>query len=445
MTAETYTGQMEEIMKEINAIIENNKKKLIEDVLKLVSYESVKDEEREGKPAGEKVDEALQAALAMGSAYGFRTMNVDGHAGVIEYGDGEDYVAVLGHLDVVPVGEGWTKNPLGEIHEGRIYGRGTMDDKGPMVAALHGLVAIKEAGIPLSHRIRLIFGTSEESGGPDIENYLRKEKQPVSGFTPDAEFPAINAEMGILVIKLSKSIAGSAVTALEGGQAVNMVPDRAYVRYMDKGEEKTLSFEGVSAHGSTPHKGKNAISDLLLAMKEEEAFTGLKDTLSVLVYNLAMDLDGHNMGIDLHDDASGKLVLNLGKIRLENDHLDTYINIRYPVTYRKEDVTEKIREIFEGEGFAFEILAHDGPLYFPKDAAFIRKLMAVYERETGDQSEPLAIGGGTYAKMMKNIVAFGPQLPGREDTIHQLDEYILIEDLMTCARIYANAMIELAK
>jgi succinyl-diaminopimelate desuccinylase len=171
----------------------------------------------------------------------------------------------------------------------------------------------------------------------------------------------------------------------------------------------------------------------------------LKDTLSVLDYNLAMDLDGHNMGIDLHDDASGKLVLNLGKIRLENENLETYINIRYPVTFKEEDVTEKIRTIFEGEGFTFEVTAHDGPLYYPKDAAFIRKLMDVYAKETGDHSEPLAIGGGTYAKMMKNIVAFGPLLPGREDTLHQLDEYVLIEDLMTCARIYANAMIELAK
>ncbi|WP_312650845.1 Sapep family Mn(2+)-dependent dipeptidase [Proteiniclasticum sp.] len=430
---------------EINQIIEKNKEKLINDVLKLVSFESVKDTAKEGKPAGEKVHAALEEALAMGKAYGFKTMNVDGHAGVIEYGEGEDYVAVLGHLDVVPVGEGWTKNPHGEVSGDRIYGRGTMDDKGPMVSALHGLVAIKESGIELSHRIRLIFGTSEETGGPDIENYLKKEKQPISGFTPDADFPAINAEMGILVIKLSKELKGRELLALEGGQAVNMVPDRTVVRFIENAEEKELSYKGVSAHGSTPHKGENAISMMLHDLKSKSFDKELKDTLSVLDYNLAMDLDGHNMGIDLHDDASGKLVLNLGKIRLENENLETYINIRYPVTFKQEDVTEKIRTIFEGEGFTFEMMAHDGPLYYPKDAAFIKKLMDVYAKETGDHSEPLAIGGGTYAKMMKNIVAFGPLLPGREDTLHQLDEYVLIEDLMTCARIYANAMIELAK
>ncbi|HSL87193.1 MAG TPA: Sapep family Mn(2+)-dependent dipeptidase [Bacteroidales bacterium] len=429
----------------VNQIIENNREKLIEDVLKLVSYESVKDTPKEGMPAGEKIGEVLEETLAMGRAYGFETINVDGYAGVIEYGEGEDYVAVLGHLDVVPVGEGWTKDPHGEVVGDRIYGRGTMDDKGPMVSALHGLIAVKESGVPLKHKIRLIFGTSEETGGPDIENYLKKEKQPISGFTPDADFPAINAEMGILVIKLSKQIDDENLAALEGGQAVNMVPDRATVRYLDNGEEKTLSFEGVSAHGSTPHKGKNAISALLHDLKDREALSGLKDTLSVLNYNLAMDLDGHNMGIDLYDEASGKLVLNLGKIKYENQKLDTYINIRYPVTFKEEDVTEKIRTIFEGEGFDFEVLAHNVPLYYPKDAAFIRKLMDVYREETGDDSEPVAIGGGTYAKVMENIVAFGPLLPGREDTLHQLDEYILIEDLMTCARIYANAMIELAK
>lgn len=430
---------------ELRKIIESNRDKLIEDVLELVSYESVKGEAKEGMPQGEAVHNALCAALKMAEDYGFKTFHVDGHAGVVEYGEGEDYVAVLGHLDVVPVGDGWTKKPLGEISGDRIYGRGTMDDKGPMVSALHGLIAIKEAGIPLKHRIRLIFGTSEETGGPDIEEYLKKEKQPIAGFTPDADFPAIHAEMGILVIKLSKKLEGHNILTLEGGQAVNMVPDYAKVTYKKGNEEKSMAFEGVSAHGSTPHKGKNAISMLLSAMVSHEDFESLKDTLSVLEYNLSKDLDGTAMGVDFEDEPSGKLVLNLGKIKLTEDTLDTYINIRYPVTVKEEEVTERIREIFEKEGFVFEVTGHDGPLYFPKDTPLIEKLMAVYTKETGDEREALAIGGGTYAKMMKNIVAFGPLLPGREDTLHQLDEYILIEDLMTCARIYADAMVELAK
>jgi len=429
----------------INQIIENNHNKIIEDVLRLVSIESVRSEGKEMMPSGEKVNEALIETLQMGKDYGFKTMNIDGHAGVIEYGDSDDYVAILGHLDVVPTGEGWTKNPLGEVFEDKIYGRGTMDDKGPMVAALHGLIAVKEAKIPLTHKIRLIFGTSEETGGPDIENYLLHEKQPIAGFTPDAEFPAINAEMGILVIKLSKKIDDAKLTLLHGGEAVNMVPDKAEVGYTENGEVKTLKYQGVSAHGSTPHLGENAISKMVKDLMKNEAFDFLKDTLSVLEYNLTEDLDGHNMGIDFEDEASGKLVLNLGKIDYKDGMLDTYINIRYPVTFKKEETTNKVQERFEKEGFTVEVTQHDSPLYYPKDAELVTKLMKVYSKETGDEREPLAIGGGTYAKMMKNIVAFGPQLPGRPDTIHQLDEYILIEDLMLCTRIYANAMVELAR
>ena len=429
----------------INQIIENNHDKIIDDVLRLVSIESVRSEGKEMMPSGEKVNEALLKTLQMGKDYGFKTMNIDGHAGVIEYGDGDEYVAILGHLDVVPTGEGWTKNPLGEVFEDKIYGRGTMDDKGPMVAALHGLIALKEAKIPLKHKIRLIFGTSEETGGPDIENYLLHEKQPIAGFTPDAEFPAINAEMGILVIKLSKKIDDAKLTFLHGGEAVNMVPDKAEVRYTENGEVKTLNYQGVSAHGSTPQLGENAISKMIKDLSKNEAFDFLKDTLSVLEYNLTEDLDGHNMGIDFEDEASGKLVLNLGKIDFKDGMLDTYINIRYPVTFKKEETTNKVQELFEKEGFTVEVTQHDSPLYYPKDAELVTKLMKVYSKETGDSREPLAIGGGTYAKMMKNIVAFGPQLPGRPDTIHQLDEYILIEDLMLCTRIYANAMVELAR
>ncbi len=429
----------------LNKIILRNKEVLIQDVLDTVKYESVKGKPEPGMPEGRAVHEVLEAVLAMGDERGFKTKNLGGHAGYIEYGEGDDYVAVLGHLDVVPVGEGWTKSPHGEVVGDRIYGRGTMDDKGPMMAAFHGLMAIKEENPKLTHRIRLIFGTSEETGGDDIKQYLKTEPQPVSGFTPDAQFPAIHAEMGILVQKISIPVPSSPLLSLEGGQAVNMVPDFAYAKFLEQGEEKTLRFEGVSAHGSTPEKGKNAISVLLQQLVEQKAMEPLKKPLSVLVYNLTKDLEGKNMGVDFRDDPSGTLILNLGKITLDQGMLETYINIRYPVTIKKEQVTKRIEDIFEAEGFKVETLGHDGPLYYEKNHPMIKKLMGVYANETGDQSEPLAIGGGTYAKMMKNIVAFGPYLPGRPDTIHQLDEYAEIEDLLTCAKIYAHAMVELAK
>lgn len=425
-------------------IIEKNKDKLIKDVLDIVAIESVHSDPLNGMPNGEKVNDALMQILELGKSYGFKTKNIKGHAGIIEYGEGEDYVAVLGHLDVVPLGKGWKHNPLGEIVDDRIYGRGTMDDKGPMIAALHGLIAIKEMNIPLKHRIRLIFGTSEEIGGPDIENYLKYEKEPILGFTPDAEFPAIHAEMGILVLRISKDIENENNLQITGGEAVNMVPDKAVIKY-DLGDKKIeKSYKGKSAHGSTPHLGENAITKLLKDIEDFNIDNNIKDALREVSYNLCHDLDGKVMGIDFEDE-SGKLVLNTGIIKLKENKLDVDINIRYPVTFKEEDIVPKIESIFKEKGFEFKVVSSDTPLYYKKDDKLIKKLMKVYVDETGDEREAIAIGGGTYAKAMKNIVAFGPQLPGRPDVIHQLDEYILIEDLLLCANIYGRSMIELSK
>lgn len=425
-------------------IIEQNKNKLIKDLIDIVSIESVHSDPIEGMPNGRKVNDALMHILDLGKSYGFKTKNINGHAGVIEYGEGEEYVAVLGHLDVVPLGKGWKHNPLGEVSGDRIYGRGTMDDKGPMIAALHGLIAIKEMNIPLKHRIRLIFGTSEEIGGPDIENYLKHEKGPIMGFTPDAEFPAIHAEMGILVLRISKEIDNKSNIEITGGEAVNMVPENAVIRYDLDGSRVEKIYEGKSAHGSTPHLGENAITKLLNHIDDFNIDNNIKDTLRDISYNLCHDLDGKVMGIDFEDE-SGKLVLNTGIISLKENKLDVDINIRYPVTFKEEDIVPKIESIFKEKGFDFKVVSSDMPLYYKKDHKLIKKLMKVYVDETGDEREAIAIGGGTYAKAMNNVVAFGPQLPGRPDVIHQLDEYILIEDLLLCANIYGKSMIELSK
>lgn len=418
---------------------------LLDDLLSVLAIESVEGEPLPGMPNGKAVNEALERMLGIGRSHGFRTGNIDGHAGYIEYGEGDDYVGVLGHLDIVPVGTGWTRNPLGEVHGDSVYGRGTMDDKGPMVASLHGLIALRESGLPLKHRIRLIFGTSEETGGPDIHTYLSKEKPPVAGFTPDADFPAINAEMGILIFSLEKHLPGTDLLEAEGGTAVNMVPAQASMRIRENGGEVTLKAEGVSAHGSTPEKGENAIWKLVDEALSRDLDPALKETLRLIQYNLCQDTDGKALGVDLSDDESGKLVQNFGLLSFKEEVLKLGINIRYPVTFRADDVLLKVRDVFEKEGFTFTLEAHNEPLFYPKDNDLIQKLMGVYHEVTGDTSGPLAIGGGTYAKEMPNIVAFGPQLPGRRDTVHQADESITIADLLLCAEIYARAMYELAR
>jgi succinyl-diaminopimelate desuccinylase len=425
--------------------LSNLKEDMINDILSLLKIESVAGDPEELMPAGKAVNEALERALEIGRRMGFKVRNLNGHAGYIEYGTGEDYVAVLGHLDIVPVGSDWTKVPHGELIGDRIYGRGAIDDKGPMMAALYALKAIKDEGAVLSKRIRLIFGTSEETGGPDIKNYLKTESQPVSGFTPDAEFPAINAEMGILILKLIKEIPDRGCI-IKGGSAVNMVPDRAKaVISHDDGTETVIEEKGISAHGSTPHKGESAIWKLVGKLHEMKFSGAFGETLDFIGTALCRDTDGSALGIGLEDEASGRLVMNMGTMDLKEGKLEIGLNIRYPVTYTSEDVLVKLGEKMKQNGFRLNLEHEDNPLYYPVDHVLVARLMEAYRETTGDARGPLAIGGGTYAKEMKNIVAFGPMLPGREDVAHQADEYITVSDLMLCAEVYAKAMMALAE
>lgn len=425
-------------------ILSEWKEDMIGDILDLIRIESVAGEPEAMMPAGKAVNEALEKALDIGRRMGFRVKNLDGHAGYIEYGEGSEYVAVLGHLDIVPIGSDWKRDPHGELSGDRIYGRGAIDDKGPMMAALYALKAVREEGRGLSKRIRLIFGTSEEVGGHDIKNYLLTEDQPAAGFTPDADFPAINAEMGILILKAIKEIPESRVT-IKGGSAVNMVPDRAKAVIANDDGETMIEEKGISAHGSTPHKGDSAIWKLVKKLNDLKLEGNTGETLSFVDKYLCSDTDGTALGIDLSDEASGKLVLNMGTMDLKDGVLEIGINIRYPVTFESEDVLGKFNEIMRQNGFKVVLENEDKPLYYPADHELVTRLMEAYRETTGDMREPIAIGGGTYAKEMKNIVAFGPMLPGREDVAHQADEYISVSDLMLCAEVYARAMKALAE
>ncbi|ETA79663.1 Sapep family Mn(2+)-dependent dipeptidase [Youngiibacter fragilis] len=439
---------------ELKKILSNWKEDMINDILSLLEIESVAGEPFELMPEGKAVNDALERALEIGSRMGFQVRNLEGHAGYIEYGTGEEYVAVLGHLDIVPVGSDWTRDPHGEIIGDRIYGRGAIDDKGPMIAALYALKAIKEESPVLSKRIRLIFGTSEETGGPDIKNYLMTEAQPAAGFTPDADFPAINAEMGILILKLTSELPDRNIM-IRGGSAVNMVPDRARaVINLDDGTEAVFEERGISAHGSTPHKGESAVWKLVGQLREAmlsgelreaKLSESFKETMEFIDDYLCRDTGGSTLGIDLSDEPSGKLVMNMGTLSLKDGMLEIGLNIRYPVTFDGKDVLLKLEETLNQNGFRMVVEHEDKPLYYPVDHELVSRLMDAYRETTGDQRGPLAIGGGTYAKEMKNIVAFGPMLPGREDIAHQADEYISVTDLLLCAEVYAKAMKALAE
>lgn len=459
----------------ISKKIDELKEQLIESTQEIIKIRSLEGEGKEGMPFGEEVNNALLCALKISEDLGFKTKNIDGYAGYAEYGDGEEYVAAVGHLDVVPEGEGWTYNPYGaEIHDGKIYGRGTTDDKGPIMAALYGLKAIKELNLPLSKRIRIIFGTNEETGSNDLPYYLKKEKPPVLGFTPDAEYPIIYAEKGILHFTLSKTFALKdgeiTVKSIKAGERPNIVPSlcealvtgksieyfKVKLEEFNKEGHYNIDLEssdngvkiksyGVSAHGSTPQLGKNAIMHMIMFLNTLDIKGDLKELLNFLSETIGTEVNGESFGVGYEDEPSGKLTLNVGIIDLCEDKADFRIDIRYPVTINNEELIKKLEATAGSVKAEIKDLDLDEPLYFSKDHELIKKLQIAYKEITGNEGEPIAIGGGTYAKSMPNTVAFGPIFPGKPDVIHKPDEHIEVEDLIANAKVYGRALYEMAK
>ena len=457
--------------------INDMREEIIKSTQEILKIKSIEDEGKPGAPFGEGVSKALEYALKLSESMGFKTRNLDGYIGYAEYGEGEEYVGVLGHLDVVPEGDGWKYPPYGaEIHEGKIYARGSLDDKGPIIAALYGLKAIKEANLPLSKRVRIIFGTNEETGCGEMEYYLKHEKPPVSGFTPDAMYPLIFAEKGILSFNLVSKVEtldteDFSIKYIKGGQRVNMVPDYCEVgiwarekdfiiKALDKFKQiydynltahiksdmLVIKSVGVSAHGSTPELGVNAIMQMfkfLETLPIEK--TDIYDFIKFANEKIGFELNGESLGIGLKDEDSGELSFNVGTVEIKNAHIVLGINIRYPVTFTMDDVIGPIEEKIKENKIELSDVSHHKPLYFPKEHPLVDTLLRVYKEQTGDNREPIAIGGGTYAKEMPNIVAFGPAFPGKPDLCHQANEYIEIEDLIMNTKIYAQAMYELAK
>lgn len=423
-----------------------------------------------GAPYGADVKRSLDHALETAQKLGFSTTDVDGHMGWCEYGDGEEMVAVLGHLDVVPAGDGWTCDPYGgEIRDGKIWGRGTTDDKGPSIAALYALAALRDSGLPIKRRIRVLLGCNEETGSADVKYYLAHGGEiPVMGFTPDGEYPVINGEKGIINVTFSKSYMQEGpvkLVEIKGGSAPNVVPSYACARFrcddaladrLSKLYAPSMKFSripggfkaeafGVSAHGSTPGIGENAIGRLMMAMDALPLSGGLADAVHFLAEKLGMETDGRSAGIYLHDDISGELTLNWGTIEGDAEKLSLKINYRYPVTFTYEDCGPKFLRLFGDAGFILEHELHKAKLYIPADSELVTSLMKVYKEQTSLDGEPKSIGGGTYAKSIPNLLAFGPIFPGDEIREHKPDEYISIDNLITNAQIIAAAMYELAK
>lgn len=460
------------------AILARNRDEIIKQTQLFIRIPSVEGSPEKGCPFGPGPAKALQFALQLGTSMGFRTRNFDNYAGDIEIGQGREIVGILAHVDVVPEGSGWTYPPFdGQVHSSCIYGRGALDDKGPIIATLYAMQAVVASGCPLNKRIRLILGTNEETGSQGVAYYLNLKEAPQVAFTPDADFPLIRGEKGILKVKVKKFLASPSRNqtfplTIIGGLTVNAVAEEctanvhagnqlceSIVSLVTKTDHSSENFSiesndhglliqsrGISAHASTPQVGRNAISQMLCLLgRITFGNEALDDFLSFYATKIGMDYNGQGIGLGFKDDISGPLTLNVGKIALDGENVELTLDIRYPLKTAMIDVIEAIDAKFGAAGFAVNVYDKLNPIYFPKKHPLIQKLMSVYQNVTGDfESQPLIIGGGTYARAMQQAVAFGPLFPGRKDTAHQKDEHIRIDDLMKCAEIYAHAIVELS-
>ena len=454
----------------LNEAVLLNKDRMIESLRENLRIPSVQGAALPDAPYGMAVRQSLEHALDTAKALGFKTCNVDYHMGWCEFGEGKEMVAVLGHLDVVPAGDGWSVDPYGaEISGGKIWGRGTTDDKGPSIAALYALAAIRDSGLPIRRRIRVLLGCNEETGSADVKYYLNHGGEvPVMGFTPDGEYPVINGEKGIINATFSKSyrqVGPIRLISISGGSAPNVVPSYACAKFAcDKETAQQMSAlyspsvkfvrtdsgfnveaQGISAHGSTPGAGENAIGRLVLALDNLPLSGELADALHFLATRLGMETDGTSAGIGLHDEVSGGLTLNWGTIEGNDEHFTLKINYRYPVTFSYDDCGPAFNAAFQAAGFTLDQEVHKEKLYFPESSELVQSLLKVYTAQTGLSGSPKCIGGGTYAKSIPNLLAFGPIFPGDEVREHKPDEYITVDSLVKNAQIIAAAMYELAK
>ena len=451
---------------ELRACVDALKPQLLSTLRQNIQIPSAHGEAEDGAPYGASVRESLVHVLDTARKLGFRTENMDGHLGWCEYGEGDEMVAVLGHLDVVPAGDGWSCDPFGgELRDGKIWGRGTTDDKGPAIASLFALAALRDSGLPIRRRIRILFGCNEEAGSDDIKYYLANDGEiPVMGFTPDGEYPLINGEKGILnesyAVQLHQTGAWQ-LSRVQGGVAGNVVPDYACAvltapagASLPDAEHITVTAVpggyqveavGVSAHGSHPEQGENAIGRLVCYLDRLPLEGDAKQAVHFLAEKLGTDPYGERLlGHRLEDALSGPMSCNWGLIEGDAQHLWVKLNYRYPVTMERADCQPAVQAAFEAAGWALDGQVHKEKLYYPAETPLVSALLEVYRDATGDNAPPKCIGGGTYAKMLPNVVAFGPLFAGDPVTEHQPDECIDLERLMQNAQIIANAIVKLA-
>jgi succinyl-diaminopimelate desuccinylase len=457
----------------VELLVDYYKDEMVEDLARFIKIPSVKDAPEPNMPYGRGIFDALMYILNRADKMDFECVNLFGHMGYIDYGDGDEMLAILTHIDVVPAGEGWTKEAFGgEIDNGRVYGRGAIDNKGPAIAALYALKALSDNSVTLHKKVRLIFGCDEESGWSDMLFYKQHESLPDIAFSPDGDYPIINAEKGLIQFRLTaqnSKIAGEGIQILQlfSGERANIVPNKAecllkaalvdiqkaIAVYQDErgavisanqtDEGVLVTVNGKSAHASRPEAGVNAAAALIVFLSTLPLAEGsVNQAVMLTAQAIGHTLHGENCGLDVSDDRSGRLSFNLGMAHAADDKFSIVIDIRYPISYTEEIIRQKISDAFESD-FKITLMHTLDPHYLDENSELIQKLKEAYEETTGEKAYCVAIGGATYARAFENAVTFGARFPQNPHLEHGPDEYIEIGDLVLNAKIIANAIVRL--
>ncbi len=464
------------INNKIHLYFEKEKENMLSDLGSLIRINSVRTEAKDGAPFGEGVKRALEKMLLIAKNNGFSVKNVDNYAGEISFFGGDDAtLAMLGHLDVVPEGDGWTVPPY-EMTErdGKIYGRGTSDDKGPVIATFYAMKCVRELGLVLENDVRLIVGTSEETGGNDIEYYTEKRGMPAMVFTPDSSFPVTNVERGHFSKHFSSSIEPddlecAHIVSFDGGFVINAVPNKASVvlsgfsydeifALCEKVSAETkIEFEiteengnlnvlalGTGAHASTPQLANNPITALLSLIASLETSSNTQKPFKALSKFFPHGkTHGEGMGVEMKDEVSGELTMTLDILKFDGVNVQGAFDSRVPLCANEENLSNPVKEKLASAGFELDSTFITPIHHVDENSEFIKKLLSAYEEISGRKGYCEAIGGGTYVHEIDGGVAFGAIMPDVDTNMHGADEFMPIDDLIKAGEIFTKAIINI--
>lgn len=460
----------------IHAYIEAHKEEMIEEAKRLIQIDSTRMEPEEGMPFGKGPAKVLETAGEMLTAYGFFVTNYENYVITADFNEKAPKLDILAHLDVVDVGNDWTVTapfkPI--VKDGKLYGRGAADDKGPAVATLYAMRAIKELNIPIESGIRLILGSDEECGSSDISYFYKKSSPASMTISPDAQFPLVNIEKGILVGKFTGSYESEKkmpnILSIDSGIKFNVIPKWAHAKVVGLNKETVASYataveketqihfmitqendvvdvqaEGVSAHGAEPFKGNNALTGLLHVL----ALLPLANTKANHLVRLLSQMFPHGdyygkaIGVDLEDHESGKTTVSLDVLHMDATTLSGCFDCRTSVAANEENTTMVLTKLFTKNGLIPGKMSIYPPHYVSSNSKLVQTLLNSYQKFTGKEEMPIATGGSTYVHSIPNGVAFGCAVNETDNHMHGADEFMLIEQMVLSAEIYADAIISL--